>query len=168
MKDIASLKKEAYDLAYSFERNYGGCSQCVLAALRDSIGNVSDSVFKSATGLAAGISGGGYACGALTGGVMAISSFLGREVNNLPDPDGIRFKTFALSRKLVSKFETEYGKRGGDCAVVQTRIMGRSFDILNGERDALIAAGGHDDKCPAVCGKAAEWVIEILHEEGLL
>jgi len=99
---------------------------------------------------------------------MAISSFLGREIDNLPDPDGIRFKTFALARRLVSRFEEEYGKRGGDCAVIQTRIMGRSFDIMNGERDALLAAGGHDDKCPSVCGNSAVWVIEILHEERLL
>ena len=32
----------------------------------------------------------------------------------------------------------------------------------------LIYAGGHDDKCPAVCANAAKWVAEILFNEGLL
>lgn len=168
MKDIELLKKNAYNRAYTFEQKYGGCSQCVLAALKETIGNIPDEVFKSATGLAAGLSGGGYACGALTGGILALSSYLGREIDNLPDPDGVRFRTFHISRRLVEKFEKEYGERGGDCAAIQTKIMGRSYDILKGERDIFIADGGHDDKCPAVCGNAAAWTIEILAEEGLL
>ncbi len=98
---------------------------------------------------------------------MAISSFCGRDFSNLPDPNGIRFKTFRMSRKLVERFEKEYGS--ADCREIQTKMMGRSFDILKeGERDLLIAAGGHDTKCTKVCGNAAMWVIEILDGEGLL
>lgn len=168
MGNLDSVKKTAYDLAYFYEQKYGCCSQCVLGAIKNTIGNISDEVFKSSTGLAAGLSGGGYACGALTGGIMALSCYLGREINNFPDPDGIRFRTFDISRRLVSRFEQEYGERGGDCAVIQKCIMGRSYDILKGERDQFLEDGGHDDKCPAVCGNAAVWVIEILEEEGLI
>jgi len=73
-----------------------------------------------------------------------------------------------LGRKLVERFEQEYGVNGGDCSAIQTKLMGRSYDILRGERDEFIANGGHDDICPDVCGKAAAWVIDILAEEGLI
>lgn len=163
-----SFREMAYDLAYFYEQKYGCCSQCVLAAIKNTIGNIPDEVFKSSTGLAAGLSGAGYACGALTGGIMALSCYLGRSIDNFPDPEGVRFKTFELSRRLVERFEKEYGEGGGDCETVQKRIMGRSYDIMKGERDEFLAAGGHDDKCPAVCGNAATWVIDILREEGLI
>ncbi|MPM00469.1 hypothetical protein SDC9_46695 [bioreactor metagenome] len=169
MENIESVKKVAFDLARFYENNYGCCSQCVLAAIKNTVGsNISDDVFKSCTGLGAGLAGAGYACGALTGGIMALSCFVGRDIENFPDPDGIRFKTFKLARRLVERFEKEYGENGGDCSAIQTKLMGRSYDILNGERDEFISAGGHDDVCPVVCGKAAEWVVEMLNEEGLI
>ena len=106
--------------------------------------------------------------GALTGGIMAISCFVGRDFDNMPDPDGVRFESFRLGRKLVERFEEEYGVNGGDCSAVQTKLMGRSYDILRGERDEFIANGGHSTICPVVCGNAAKWVVEILAEEGLI
>ena len=166
MENSKEIKKMAYDLGLFYERTYGCCSQCVLAAIKNTLGNIPDDVFKSSTGLGAGIAGAGYACGALTGGVMALSMFVGRTYDNFPDPDGIRFKTFELSRKLAEKFEAEYG--GGNCSDVQKAIMGRSYDIMRGERDIFIEHGGHDDKCPIVCGKAAEWTVELLEEAGLI
>ena len=170
MENLESVKKVAYELANLYEQKYGCCSQCVLAAIKNTIGSdkISDNTFKASTGLGAGIGGTGYACGALTGGVMAISCFVGREFENLPDPEGVRFTTFKLSRKLARRFVEEYGENGGDCSAVQTKLMGRSYDILNGERDEFIANGGHSTVCPVVCGKAAMWVIDILAEEGLI
>ena len=170
MENVSEIQQRAYDLGCRYESEYGCCSQCVLAALQDTLGKekITDSVFLSATGLGAGLAGAGYACGALTGGIMALSCFRGRERSNFPDPEGSRFGSFRLARKLVERFETEYGVSGGDCSAVQMALMGRSYDILRGERDAFLAAGGHTTVCPPVCGKAAVWVIEILDEEGLL
>lgn len=169
MEDIESAKKVAFDLANFYEHQYGCCSQSVLGALKCTVGSqISDDTFKSSTGLGAGLAGAGYACGALTGGIMALSCFMGREFQDLPDPEGIRFQTFQLARRLVRRFEEEYGENGGDCSAILTKLMGRSYDILNGERDAFIKAGGHDTICPVVCGKAAEWVVEILNEEKLI
>lgn len=170
MTNIDSVKQVAYDLANFYEQEYGCCSQCVLAALKNTIApdKISDSAFRAATGLGAGLCGAGYSCGALTGGIMAISCFVGRDFDNLPDPNGVRFDTFRMGRKLVERFEEEYGENGGDCSAIQTKLMGRSYDILKGERDEFIANGGHTTVCPDVCGKAAMWVIDILAEEGLL
>jgi hypothetical protein len=79
--------------------------------------------------------------------------------------EGKRFEGFKLSQKLVERFESEYGS--SKCEHIQTKIMGRYYDIWT-ERDAFLAAGGHDDKCPSVCANAAKWTLEILGEEGLL
>ena len=170
MENPESVKTAVYDLARFYEANYGCCAQCVLAAVKNTVGmeKISDNAFRAATGLAAGLAGAGYACGALTGGILALSCFLGRDIGNFPDPEGIRFQTFRLCRRLVDRFEAEYGPGGGNCAAIQTKLMGRSYDILRGERDEFIANGGHTTVCPVVCGKAAAWVIEILSEEGLI
>lgn len=169
MNDIESVKKLVYDLAFFYEKEFGCCSQCVLGAIKNTVGSgISNDVFKSATGLGAGLAGAGYSCGALTGGIMAMSCFLGRGIEDFPDPEGIRFKSFQLARRLVQRFEDTYGECGGDCSAIQTKLMGRSYDILAGERDDFIEAGGHENICPSVCGDAAMWTVEILNEEGLI
>lgn len=162
------LRKKADALAYKYEKEYGGCPQCVLAAVKETVGGISDDVFKAATGFAGGVAVVGTGtCGALSGGVMALSAHLGREYANFADPQRIRWETFRICKKLVNKFETEFG--GGLCKDVQTRIMGRSYNLWDDQdyKD-FNAAGGHDDKCTMVCGKAARWVIEILEEDKLI
>lgn len=166
-KELEQLKAKASGLAMKYEQEYGGCSQAVLGALKDTIGGFSDEVFKAGTGLAGGIGLAGNSCGALTGGVMAISCYFGRDYSQFSDPDGERFKSFKLADKLQSKIEEEYGT--SICKEIQTKIMGRFYDLrITSERDAFLEAGGHDDKCPAVCAKAAEFVIDILHKENLI
>src|SRR6056297_3911985 len=103
------LLQEVYDTAYEYEKKYGGCSQAVLGAIKAITGKISDEEYKAATGLAGGVGLKGYACGALTGGTMAISSFLGREYDNMEDEEGVKPETLRLSRRLVDKFEDYYG-----------------------------------------------------------
>lgn len=166
-KDLKQIKAKASELAMKYEQEYGGCSQVVLGALRDSIGGISDDVFKAGTGLAGGIGLAGNSCGALTGGVMAISCYFGRDYAQFSDPDGERFKSFRLADKLQNKIEEEYGT--SICKGIQTKIMGRFYDLrITSERDEFLEAGGHGDKCPAVCAKATEFVIDILNEESLI
>jgi C_GCAxxG_C_C family probable redox protein len=157
--------KEVENLAYQYEQEFGGCSQAVVGAFKKVVGKISDDVFKASTGLAGGVGLTGNTCGALLGGVVVLSIFLGREYDNFPDPEGIRFQTFRLAKKLVDHYKLEYGS--ATCKEIMTKVMGRYYDIWT-ERDAFLAAGGHDDKCPSVCGKAARWTAEILMDEGLL
>jgi len=154
-------------LGIEYERKYGGCSQCVIGAIRDTFGGIDDSVFKAATGLAGGVGLTGATCGALTGAAMAIGAFLGREYDQFADPERIRFTTFELVRRMVARFEEEYGSTL--CRHIQEKIMGRSYRLYDeGEHKDFIEAGGHDDKCPVVVGKAARWLAEILLEEDLV
>ena len=159
------LIEEIEKLAYKYEQDFGGCSQAVVGAFKKTLGGISDDIFNASTGLAGGIGLTGNTCGALTGGVIVLSTFLGREYDNFADPDGIRFESFKLAKKLVERYEAEYGSP--KCEKVMTKVMGRYYDIWT-ERDAFLAAGGHDDKCPGVCANAARWVAEILVSEGLL
>lgn len=159
------ITEKVRTLAYKYEQDFGGCSQAVVAAFRNGVGGISDDVFKAATGLAGGIGLMGETCGALTGGVLILSSFLGREYDNFQDPEGMRFESFRMAKKLIGRFRAKYGSP--KCEWIQTRIMGRYYDIWT-EREAFLEAGGHDDKCPAVCADAASWVAEILFEENLL
>jgi len=75
-KEKALSKVE--NLAIEYDQKYYGCAQCVLAALKAVLKDkIPDDVFKAASGLAGGVGRTGNTCGAVTGGVMVLSSFLG-------------------------------------------------------------------------------------------
>jgi len=164
----AELLKKAYDLGFEYEKTYRGCSNCVVAAIQDTLDIRDDTVFKAATGFAGGVglSGSGI-CGAVAGGVMVLSQVLGRERSAFSDPDRIRFKSFDISNMLVDKFLEEFGTV--ICRDVHLRKFGRSFYLRDpDEFKKFHDAGAHDEKCPDVVGKAAQMVVEIIMEEGLL
>jgi C_GCAxxG_C_C family probable redox protein len=158
--------KQAYDLGFKYEKKYYGCSQCVLLAIQDTFGLENEDVFKSASGLAAGIGLMGSACGALTGGVMALSLKYGRDLQAFKagDPEGIRFNAYEKAKKLYKRFEDEYGSV--ICRDIQKKIFGRSFNLRNPQEfKEFEKAGAHVDKCPNVVGRAAQWVAEIMLED---
>ena len=158
-KILAEVEKRAYDYEAT-----DGCSQCVLAAIKEVVGLVDDNVFKAATGLTGGIglsgSGGPHRRG-------FASHARGRTYDNFADPDRTRFESFKLARKLADRYREEFGSL--ICKDVQTKLMGRSFDLFDpDDYKAFLAAGGHDDKCTAVAGKTARMAVELLMEEGLI
>ena len=158
---------KATQLAWKYEQQYGGCAQVVLASLKETVGHIGDDVFQSATGLAGGVGRTGYACGALTGGVMALSCFWGRPYDDFADPARRRTRCLIMSKKLVGKFQETYGS--ANCHDIHRKIMGRAYDLSDpAEFEQFVKDGGHDDKCPSVCANSARWVLEILNEEGLI
>lgn len=158
------LIQKAYTLAYEFERDHGCCAQGVLAAVQKVLGIVDDATFKAVHSLSGGgalMTGG--TCGALAGGMMAISSMHGRGWDDFDDWQNTRLykQSYKLSRQLYTRFVTEYG--GPICAMVQTCICGRSFDMWDREDYAAFEeAGAHVDKCPSVTGNVAAWTVELL------
>ncbi len=157
------LMQKAYDLAYKYEQTHGNCPQCVLAAVQETIGGIDDATFKAGHGLA----GGGAlttlgSCGALVGAVLAISSHFGRDRENFGT--GRYLQNYQLSKEIVDHFVEDYG--GPTCAQVQTKIMGRSFDMWDAKDfQAFEAAGGHKDKCTEVAAKAAAWATGIIIDQ---
>ena len=161
------LLDEVYMTAYNFERIYGGCAQAVVGAFKKTIGYLSDSEYRAATGLAGGIGLSGNSCGAVTGSVMVIGHFIGRDYNNMDDVELVRKETYRLALDLIKKFESEYGE--SICINIQERVIGKAFN-LNDENEYIEfeLLGGHEEKCPSVCGNAARWTLEILLREGLI
>ena len=165
--DIQELAERAYKLGKEYEKTYRGCGQCVIAALQDALEIRNDDIFKSATCLAGGTGlAGDSGCGAYIGGVLVLSSLLGRERNNFSDPEGIRLKTHQLARKFRKRFIQEYGSV--ICRDIQNKILGRYYYLADPqEYEKFHNAGAHDVHCPVVVGKAARWMTEILLEEDL-
>jgi len=154
------ILEQVYELAFKNERDYGSCAQCVLAAIQDTLGVGTDDTIKAAHALA----GGGAlttmgTCGALVGALLAVGAKHGREHSQFSS--GLNVKSCVLGRRVVKSFIETYGSP--ICAEVQTKLMGRSFNIWDGADYAeFLAAGGHTDKCTAVAGTAAMLAAEAL------
>jgi len=162
------LLDKAYELGFEYEKVYRGCSQCVIAAIQDTLDIRDDSVFKAGTGLAGGggLTGIGV-CGGYVGGVMVLSQLLGRERSNFEDPEGIRYKTFGLARRFLENYTRELGSI--ICRDIQLIKFGRPYYIADADDfEKFEAAGGHVDKCPEVVGKAAQLAVQLILDEGLV
>ena len=162
MIDHQNLGQQAYDLAFSYEQTKSHCVQCTLGAIMEITHSIDRELFKAADGLTAGgaLSGQGT-CGALCGGILAISRSTGRTYEEfLAGKGGTSWENVA---KLNNLFIEKYGSPV--CRRVQEKIFGRSFDFSKPEDGELFnQMGGHVDKCPAVCGDVARWTMEIIQE----
>jgi len=161
MSDKTSEK--AYELGFEYEKNYGGCAQCVIGALYEMFPELkNEAIFKSATGLGAGIGLTTFGnCGALAGTVMVLSQIYGRELENIEDPERKRFVAYRLSEKLVNKFLDEYGTV--TCSEIQKKLMGKSFYMYE-EWEEFLEAGGHSTACTTVVGNATRWASHLITE----
>ena len=168
MKEFEALtaaEKEALldrvsELAYRYEGTYGGCTQVVLASMKDVFGVGDDATFKASYGFAGGSGLTSLnSCGALAGAILFIGYFTGRTVENF---GGGRIEAcHAAVRKALDHFQEKYG--GLRCADVQTALMGRAYQLYRPEEsDAFNAAGGHDDKCTSVCADTCRFLGEML------
>jgi C_GCAxxG_C_C family probable redox protein len=80
------------------------CAESVLLAIAESQGIQSDLIPRIATGFCSGISRTGGMCGAVSGAIMGINLVAGR---NSP-AESIEV-SYALTQKLISRFESQYG-----------------------------------------------------------
>jgi len=153
---------QASDLAFRYEQAYGSCSQCVLRAMQEVFGLISDDTLKAGYGLAGGGGATGRGtCGALAAGMMAVSARYGRDKSQMDQ--GLPFRPFALAREVMDRFVAVYGSP--ICADVQRSVFGRCYDFYSkDDYEAFEKAGGHIDKCPGVAGNAARFAAEVLME----
>jgi C_GCAxxG_C_C family probable redox protein len=153
-----ALAEQAYHKAMQYELDYGCCPQCVLATVQETVGYVDDNTIKASHGLSGGggLMGHG-ACGALTGGLMAISAKYGRERDKLDSGRGIN--NFKKSKELVERFQKEFG--GTTCEELQKQFTGRTYDMWKAdEYKAFNDARG--TKCAHATALVTKWVVEIL------
>lgn len=158
MTDKAALAEEAYQKAFEYDVKYGCCPQCVLTAVKETVGYVDDGTIKASHGLSGGgaLSGAG-ACGALTGGLMALGAKRGRDADKLDK--GRCMKNFQEGHKLVERFREEYG--GVTCEHLQARFTGETYDMWQPEQyQAFSEARG--DQCARATALVTRWVVEML------
>jgi len=152
------LAEKAYKQAFELENSYGCCPQCVLTAIKNTVGNISDDTIKASHGLSGG---GGLmgigACGALTGGLIALSAKRGRDADKLNRGPGIG--NFQVGRRLVERFKQEYG--GVTCQHLQQQFTGRTWDMWNPvEYEAFSQHRG--DQCARATALATRWAVELM------
>jgi len=161
MDNDREILQKIYDLAYKYEAEIGSCPQCVLAAIFETFDIGDKSIIKSADALAGGtaLSTKGT-CGALAGGLLAISLIFGREYEDFSKGYKKR-RVFSYSKKLYDRFVEEYGSP--ICCDIHKKIFGRTFDLLDANDYAdFDKAGAHVDKCTKVSANAAKWAAEII------
>ncbi len=164
MNSKEEILDEVYDLAFKYEAEIGSCPQCVLAALMETLDVGDTNTIKAVDAMAGGtaLSTEGT-CGALVGGLAAISSIVGRSYDNFTAGEQKR-RVFQYSKKLYDKFIEEYGSPL--CKDVQQKIFGRTFKLLDQkEYQEFEKAGAHVDKCPSVSGNTARWAAEIILDD---
>lgn len=156
--DKAVLAETAYRKALQYELDYGCCPQCVLSTVQETVGFVDDITIKASHGLSGGggLMGQG-ACGALSGGLMAISAKYGRDRDKLDRGRGVN--NFRKTKDLVERFREEFG--GITCQELQKRFTGRTYDMWDAEQyKAFDAARG--DQCARATALVTKWVVESL------
>lgn len=157
------ILEKVYRLAFKYEAEIGSCPQCVLATLHEILNIGDPATIQAADALAGGcaLSTQGT-CGALSGGLLAIGSIVGRTYEDFSKGE-YRRRVFQYAKKLYDKFIEEYGSPL--CKDVQRKIFGRSFSLLDAKDYAEFEkAGAHVDKCPSVSANAARWAAEIILE----
>ncbi|MFW5989674.1 MAG: C-GCAxxG-C-C family protein [Desulfosudaceae bacterium] len=152
----------AFNAAKQYEMRSGGCPQCALAGICDALEIHNDDIFKAATGLADGIglTGSGH-CGALSGGVLAISYLFGRDKEDFGNIMKL-VEANLLSKKLVERFMEEYGTCR--CADLQTTFFGRFFNLLDPDDLQAALEAGMLERCSTLVGQVARLTTEIILE----
>jgi len=153
-----ALAEQAYQKALQYELDYGCCPQCVLATIQETVGIIDDGTIKASHGLSGG---GGLlghgTCGALTGGLVALSAKFGRDRDKL---DKGRFiNNFKKGKELAERFRAEFG--GVTCEELQQKFTGRTYDMWQADQyKAFDDARGK--QCAHATGMVTKWVIEML------
>ncbi len=152
----------AVEHAIQYEKTYHGCAQCILGGIMDAFEVDAPTTFCAATGFSGGMGCMGRTCGALTGGILSIGLFIGRDRDNMKDPQRLRWENFALVKELIERYERAYGSL--ECRKVQERVVGIGVDFWNPEQAKRFSQDfeGHIKCAEGVVGEVARWTSEII------
>jgi C_GCAxxG_C_C family probable redox protein len=122
------------------------CAQAVLCSLNEGLrgGLRRDIAARLASGLAEGLGGSGCLCGAVSGGVLALGLFMGKDGRTLLNASGSSFSTALLHREFAERFGSAC------CKVLSKRVKH--------DRKA------HFEQCAEATGAAAEIASRIILE----
>ncbi len=152
MTERDDVVREVYESAYKNEMTYAGCSQTVLGALQEKFDEITPSVFRSGSALAAGVARHGESCGALVAAIMAVSAVAGRQ--RLENYDEYQ-EAMNLGMQVYEEFKKEIGHT--ICWEIHKIKYGRAYKLyLPEDREVFREIGCRSEQgCPVVCGTAA-------------
>lgn len=153
MQNEISIQKIRQDAEELFRSGGFYCSEALVYAIRKNIDpGMPEGMVAAASGFPVGIGRTKCACGAVTGGVLALGYFFGRtEPTNPKDPASVQ--CLALCAELSDSFRENH--KNVLCCKVQTQGM----DMASGE---------HKAQCIQFTGEMAAKVAEIVaREKGL-
>jgi len=96
-------------------------------------------------------------CGALAGGLLAISARFGRDKDKMDR--GRYLNNFKKCKELSERFRQEFG--GLSCGDLQQRFTGRSFDMWQADEYAAFDKA-RGDQCARATATVTRWVVEML------
>ena len=167
-KSKRDILETAFTSAKQYEMKSGGCPQCTMAGIFEALDIENRDVFKAATGFAdgVGLTGDGH-CGALSGGVIAISYIFGRDKEDFGDMTKL-VKANLLTKKLHDRFVKKYGTCR--CYDLQTSFFGRFYNLWDPAELKEALQAGMLNQCSDVVGEVARMATEIIltqHESAL-
>jgi len=127
------------------------CSESVLQAVAESRGIHSDLIPRIATGLCAGLSRTGGVCGAVSGGVLAVSMVTGRSSARDSRDDNHR-----LVRAFLIEFERTFGSTNCE------KLIGCRLDTPEGQQ--FFKDHNLRQKCDGFTREAARMASALLEE----
>jgi C_GCAxxG_C_C family probable redox protein len=173
-KSKEEIIRDAHEQAYRTQMNYRGCSQVVVKALMDHLQMYSQEVFRAATPFAAGVARkGGSPCGALSGALMAIGLYCGRNDLQEAGPpkevvESLYVNPYTKSHDLAAEMFDRFNEFWGTttCNVIQEKLLGRKMDANDPEVKKMMKSGEYFDMLSKVCcnvsASAAKMAAEII------
>lgn len=116
----------------------------------DHLNLTNELVPKIATGFGGGIGRCGSVCGALTGGVMAISVIYGTNEPLMKK----RLKAYQTAQKFYEQFEAQNG------SVMCRELIGFNLSVPE-QRDKAAKTNAFEEKCTVFVAKACEILLEL-------
>lgn len=127
------------------------CAESVIQAVAEGRSIRSDLIPKIATGLCAGISRTGGICGAVSGGVLAISLVTGRN-----DPKESRDENHRIVRQFLNECEARFGSTNCE------KLIGCRLDTPEGQQ--FFKDHNLRDRCAGFTSEAARLASRLLGE----
>ena len=129
------------------------CSQAVFAVFAEDLGMDERLAHKVSTGLGGGMGRMGLTCGAISGGVLALSLAYGSATGS--DQEA-KMKTYGIVAKFIAGIEAQYGS-------TQCRVLLGGADLRTEEGRAAVKAAGLSDKvCGRIVADAVKYVETLL------
>jgi C_GCAxxG_C_C family probable redox protein len=149
---LAYKRKLGEKAADRFRGGYN-CAQSVLLTMFEHWNSRNELVPKIATGFGGGIGRCGSVCGALTGGVMAISVKYGTSEPSVNK----RLKAYETVQKFYERFEAQNG------SVLCKELIGFDLSVPE-QRDKAVETNVVEEKCTVFVKKAVEILLDLTQD----